>query len=291
MARRWNLSGMRMLVTGASQGIGKSLAFAAAQRGAKLVLVARNAELLDEIAAVIRSNGTDVLTVPADVAKPADRRRMLDQAVDRFGGLDILVNNAGIGATGHFCEAEEDRLRKIMEVNFFAVTETVRLAVPILRQSPQPMIVNVSSILGKRAWPGRSEYSASKFALEGFTQALRAELARFDIHVLNVCPGLTATNFSQNMLEQKARVQMDHMRSMTPDQVAEAAIRAIEKGKNEILLTFKGRLLVFVNRFLPKLVDRIMAKRVRQTYADELTLAASRTAARSGEREMASGAR
>jgi short-subunit dehydrogenase len=219
---------------------------------------------------VLRSTGTEVVTVPADVAKPEDRQRMLDAAVEHFGGLDLLINNAGIGATGHFCEASEDRLRKIMEVNFFAVTETVRLAVPLLRQSPQPMIVNVSSILGKRAIPGRSEYSASKFALEGFTQALRAEMARFDIHVLNVCPGLTATNFSQNMLEQKARVQLDHMRSMTPDEVAEQTMRAIEKGKSEILLTFKGRLLVLASRFLPKLVDRITAKKVRQTYADEI---------------------
>jgi short-subunit dehydrogenase len=132
------------------------------------------------------------------------------------------------------------------------------------------MIVNVSSIAGKRGIPARSEYSASKFAVQGFTEALRAEMARFEIDVLSVCPGLTATNFSQNMIENKARVPMDHLRSMTPETVAEKALAAMEKGKHEIILTGKGRMLVLVSRFFPRLVDRIAASKVRKIFRDEI---------------------
>ena len=130
---------------------------------------------------------------------------MVEAAQRHFGGLDVLVNNAGIGATGHFAECGPERLRTIMEVNFFGLTETTRVCLPLLRQGNRPAIVNISSIAGKRGIPARSEYSASKFAVQGFSEALRAELAKDGIDVLVVCPGLTQTNFSQNMLEQKAR--------------------------------------------------------------------------------------
>jgi short-subunit dehydrogenase len=195
---------------------------------------------------------------------------MAEAAVRHYQGLDILVNNAGIGATGHFAEVSPDRLRKIMEVNFFGLTETTRALLPLLRQGRQPAIVNISSIAGKRGIPARSEYSASKFAVQGFSEALRAELAKDGIDVLVVCPGLTQTNFSQNMLEQKARLPMDHMRGMTAEQVAAATLGAIERGRNETCLTLDGKLLVLVSRFLPRLADRIAARRVRALFKDEL---------------------
>src|SRR5262249_8047708 len=139
-----------------------------------------------------------------------DRQQLVDAALRQFDGLDILVNNAGIGATGHFVDASPDRLRKIMEVNFFGMTEMTRLCLPHLRSGNTPAIVNISSIAGKRGIPARSEYSASKFAVQGFSEALRAELAKNDIDVLVVAPGLTQTNFSRNMLEQKALLRIDH---------------------------------------------------------------------------------
>ena len=195
---------------------------------------------------------------------------MVEAARQHFGGLDILVNNAGIGATGHFVEAAPDRLRTIMEVNFFGLTETTRAFLPMFRQGNQPAIVNISSIAGKRGIPARSEYSASKFAVQGFSEALRAELVKDGIDVLIVCPGLTQTNFSKNMLEQKARMPMDHMRGMTAEDVAKATLRAIEKGRSETTLTFQGKLMVFVSRFLPRLADRIAARRVRSLFRDEI---------------------
>ncbi len=272
MGQRRNIEGARILITGASQGIGKALCKAAARRGAQVLAVARSESLLQELANQVNIQGGKLEVVPGDVTKAEDRARMAEAAIQIYGGLDILVNNAGIGATGHFTEVSPDRLRKIMEVNFFGMTEMVRVFLPILREGRSPAIVNISSIAGKRGIPARSEYSASKFAVQGFSEALRAELAKDGIDVLVICPGLTQTNFSQNMLEQKARMPMDHMRGMTPEKVAETVLRSIEKGRNEVCLTFQGKLIVFISRFFPRLADRIAARRVRELFQDEIAL-------------------
>jgi short-subunit dehydrogenase len=259
-----------MLITGASQGIGRALAELAAARGARVLAAARSTELLDELATQARAKGHVLETVQADVTSASDRQRMVDSAREKFGGLDVLVNNAGIGATGHFADCAADRLRKIMEVNFFGLTETTRAFLPLLKQGVKPAIVNISSIAGKRGIPARSEYSASKFAVQGFSEVIRAELAKDGIDVLVVSPGLTQTNFSRNMLEQKAKVPMDHMRGMTSEQVAAATLRAIERGKNETVLTFKGKLMCLVARFIPSFADFFVKKKVRSLFEDEM---------------------
>jgi short-subunit dehydrogenase len=259
-----------MLITGASQGIGRALAVAAAARGAKVLAAARSQELLYELAGQVRAAGGILETVKADVTSGDDRRAMVEAARRAFGGLDLLINNAGIGATGHLIEAGPDRLRKIFEVNVFGLIETTRVCLPLLKEGNRPAVVNISSIAARRGIPGRSEYSASKFAVQGFSEALRAELYKDGIDVLVVNPSLTQTNFSKNMLEQKARVPMDHLRGMTSEEAALATLKAIERGSNETTLTFKGKLLVFVCRFFPRLADRIVRKRVRQIFRDEI---------------------
>ena len=270
MGRRRSIHGLRIVITGASQGIGKALALAAARHGGRVLATARNAKLLDELAQAANPSGGCIEVIPADVANPADRQRMVQTAIDRFGGADILINNAGIGATGHFVDVSPDRLRQIMEVNFFGLTETTRAFLPLLRLGRRPAIVNISSIAGKRGIPARSEYSASKFAVQGFSEALRAELDKDGIDVLLVCPGLTQTNFSQNMIERKALMAVDHMRGMTAEDVAEATLKAIERGRRETVFTFEGKLMAFVARFLPGLADRIAARKVRSLFKDEI---------------------
>ena len=264
---RRDLAGLRVLVTGASQGIGKAIAFQAAQRVMRVIAAARNRDLLVQLQEEVKANGQMLEIVQADVATPEGREAMVAAARERFNGLDVLINNAGIGATGHFAESSPDVLRSIMETNFFGTVETTRAFLPILQQGKTPAVVNVSSILGRRAIPGRSLYSASKFAVEGWTQAIRAEFARFGIDVITINPGLTQTNFSQNMLERNAKQSLDHMRGMTPDQVAKATLNALAAGKKVVNLTFQGKALLFANRFLPGLVDRIAAKKVRQLFA------------------------
>jgi short-subunit dehydrogenase len=266
MGQRRSIAGARILITGASQGIGKALAELAARRGAKVIAAARSDALLLELAEKVRATGGIIETVHADVTSAEDRQRMVETAKRHFRGLDVLINNAGIGATGHFAEASADRLRTIMEVNFFGTIETTRVCLPLLRAGTRPAIVNISSIAARRGIPARSEYSASKFAVQGFSEALRAELAKDNIDVIVVNPGLTQTNFSQNMLEQKARVQMDHLRGMTPEAVAAATLRALERGSHEATLTLQGKLLVLVSRFFPRLADYIAAQRVRAAF-------------------------
>jgi short-subunit dehydrogenase len=269
MARR-KLDGLRVLVTGASQGIGRALVLEAASRGCHVLAAARSQELLDQLATEAGGISSFVRTVAADVTAPEGRAAMVEAATKHFGGLDVLVNNAGIGATGHFMDSEPDVLRRIFETNFFGLTETTRAFLPLLKQGVTPAIVNISSVVGKRALPARALYSASKFAVMGFSEAIRAELAKDGIDVLVVSPGLTQTNFSKNMLEQKAKMQLDHLRGMTSEQVAAATVNAIERGKIDVTLTFKGKLLVLVNRFAPWIVDFFAKKKVRELFADEI---------------------
>lgn len=263
MARR-SLNGLRVLITGASQGIGRSMALQAAQRGAKVLATARNVDLLRELAA---DSAGVVQTLKADVTTHDDRQAMIDAMRRLFGGMDILVNNAGIGATGHFGEATEERLRSIFEVNFFGLAELTRLSLPLLREGKTPALVNISSIVGRRGFPGRSEYSASKFAVQGLSESIRGELAPYGIDVILINPGLTQTNFSQNMLERKSRLQVDHMRGMSAETAARLALNVIERGKVEATFTWQGKLFVFAGKHFPRLVDYIAAKRVKRLYA------------------------
>ena len=268
MGQSRNIAGSRMLVTGASQGIGRALVLAALAKGSKVLAAARQQSLLDELAA--EAKNPNLAIVAADVTSPGDRAKMVAAAQAKFGGLDILVNNAGIGATGHFADSSFENLRQIFEVNFFGLTETTRVFLPMLKLGVKPAIVNISSVVGKRGIPARSHYASSKFAVQGFSEAIRAELAKDGVDVLVVCPGLTQTNFSKNMLEQKAKVQLDHLRGMTSEQVAEATLNAIARGKNEIVLTSKGKMLVLVNRFFPWVVDYFSKKKVRSLFPDEI---------------------
>ena len=261
---RRGLSGLRVLVTGASQGIGRALVVEAARRGCRVVAAARSAELLAEL------RGENVETVVADVTDPVGREAMLRAAVERFGGLDVLVNNAGIGATGHFSESSPDTLRRIFETNYFGPCELIRLCLPALKRGTTPAIVNISSVLGRRALPARGLYSASKFAVQGFSEAIRAELAKDGVDVIVVSPGLTATNFSRNMLENTARQSMEHQRGMTSEEVATATWDAVARGTPDVTLTVKGKLLVLVTRFAPWVVDALARRRVRRLFADEI---------------------
>ena len=268
--RRRTLKGLRVLVTGASQGIGRALAVEAARRGCLVLAAARSAELLAELASEVTTAGGTIATVVADVTSPEDRQAMVDAARQHYGGLDVLINNAGIGATGHFMDTKPETLRQIFEVNYFGLCETIRVFLPVLKKGTTPAIVNISSVLGRRAFPARALYSASKFAVAGFSEAIRAELDKDGIDVIVVNPGLTQTNFSKNLLENKARMPMDHLRGMTSEQVARATLDAVAAGKPEVTLSFGGKMLVLVTRFAPWIVDIFAKKKVRELFADEI---------------------
>lgn len=255
-----------MIITGASSGIGRNLAEQAVKAGAKVVLAARSAELLQELA---RSLSGDALAVVADVTVPADRERLLQAAVARWGGLDVLINNAGVASFGHFASSTEEVLRQIMEVNFFAPAELMRLAIPHLRNGRQPALVNVASMCGRRGVPAWPEYSASKFALCGLTEALQGEMARFDIDVLLVVPGLTRTGLGRNLLRNVGRMKINHEGGMDPGQVAAGILRALTRGKSETVLGWEARWILRTNRWFPSLVNFVMARKVKKLYSSE----------------------
>jgi short-subunit dehydrogenase len=255
-----SLVNRRALVTGASSGIGRALAIALAERGADLVLFARRQDRLEEVAREISKLGRRAVPVAGDVTDSSARRRALDAAQNEFGGLDILVNNAGVAAHGRFAEADPGRLRPIMEVNFFAPVELIRESLPLLRAGTQPMIVNVGSILGERGCPHKSEYSASKFALHGFSEAVRPELARLGIDVLVVAAGPTETEHFDNLIEDRGELPWRNPSRTPAQKVAQEIVRAIELGRHKVITGRRSRIWVLLNRLSPRLVDWIMAR-------------------------------
>ncbi|HEY3395889.1 MAG TPA: SDR family oxidoreductase [Lacipirellulaceae bacterium] len=254
------LTDRRALITGASSGIGRALAIQLARHGVDSVLLARREERLAEVVQQINSIGRRAVAVAGDVTDPAARRRALDAARDQLGGLDILVNNAGIAAHGRFAEADPGRLRPIMEVNFFAPVELIREALPLLRDAQQPIVVNIGSILGERGCPHKSEYSASKFALHGFSEAVRPELSMLGIDLLVAAAGPTETEHFDALIEEKGELPWGNPRRKPASQVAKSIVRAIERGKDEVVTSWRGWLWLLLNRLSPRLVDRIMAR-------------------------------
>ena len=260
MAKR-QINGARAIVTGASSGIGKAIAEELARQGARLVLVARREARLRELCEQIQTKfDTDCVYTAGDIQDSAVRDAALQEAQHTLGGLDILVNNAGIGALGRFEQANSDRLRQIMEVNFFATAEMIRAALPLLKQGRRPIVVNVGSILGHRGIPLSSEYCASKFAVHGLSESLRAEFAPLGIDVLLVSPGTTETDFDTHRIEKLTETPWPEQRGVSPESVARATVRAIRLGRHEIIPNARGRLLCWANRVSPRLVDRFMAR-------------------------------
>jgi short-subunit dehydrogenase len=255
MFSRLDLHGARVLLTGASSGIGRALALRLAGQGARLVLASRNETSLTELASQIRDRGGQAIVAPADVADAAQRARLIEATGASLGGLDILVNNAGVGAMGFFGDDGEERLRRLFEVNFFATTELTRLALPLLRQGKHPMIVNIASVLGRRAIPGCTEYCASKFAVVGWSESLRAELASQGVHVLVVCPGSIETSFRDNLLADRVRFGYYKRKRMTAERCAELIVQAMRAQRREVVITGRAKLMVWLNRLSPRLLD------------------------------------
>ncbi len=259
MARR-QLNDKRVVLTGASSGIGSALAAELSRRGARLLITARRADRLQAVANRLGSAEQEVLVVAGDLTDLATQAAIVQVVQQRWSGIDLLINNAGIGALGPFAMASSSRMRRVMEVNFMAPVELIRLCLPWLRLGNQPMIVNVSSVLGYRAMPNKSEYCASKFALCGFSSALRAELARESIDVLVVSPSTTQSEFFDRVIESPASTSRKSFGLMPAERVAQLACDAMERGRAEVVLSWGGKGLVWLNRWFPSLMDRFAEK-------------------------------
>ncbi len=255
-----DLENRRAIVTGASSGIGFALTLELARHGVGTVAVARREDRLRELADRAAAIGRSIEWVAGDITDPATRQRAIDAAQSKLGGLDILVNNAGIGATGLFEDATPDRVRRVMETNFFALVEMTRLTLPALKQGVRPIVVNTSSILGHRGVPYNSEYCASKFAVHGFSESIRTELIRHGIDVLIVSPGTTETEFFDRVIDSTGKPKWPEHKPISAAEVARQIVRAMERGRHEIIPYRLGRILCRLNRLSPRLVDWIMER-------------------------------
>jgi short-subunit dehydrogenase len=256
------ITNTRIIVTGASSGIGRAVSLELARSGANLVVVARREDRLQQLADQITGLGRTVEPIVGDITDRTIRQKAIDAAREKLGGLDILLNNAGVGALGPFADASVQRVRQVMEVNFFATVEMTRLALPLLRRGIKPMVVNVSSIVGNRGVPNRSEYSASKFAVKGFSEAIRAEFSPLGIDVLVVSPGPTETEFFDKEIERTKDANWPEHAPVSAEQVAREMVAAMRTGRHEIIPYHWGRVLCWLNRLSPRLVDSLMTRYV-----------------------------
>lgn len=262
-----DLKGKRAILTGAGGGIGRALASALVHAGARVALASRDADKLNALADELRRAGGDVIAVPTDVTSAADRHRLVEATVSAFGGLDLLVNNAGVGSWGHFADSSEEICRTVLEVNFFGPVELTRLAMPHLTDGGQPAVVNVTSMCGRKGMPAWPEYSASKFALVGMSEAWRAEFARFGVDVLTVVPGMTNSGFDKHWLRTDGKADLDFRKGMTPEFLAAKIVTAIRTNKTELVVGSEAKRLLRFNRFFPRLTNWLMARKVKKLYA------------------------
>jgi short-subunit dehydrogenase len=260
-----SLKNSRILLTGASSGIGAALAFELAKEGANLVLLARRENRLQEVVERIRNkfgNTPKITAVIGDITDSEIRRLAVQTAIEQLDGFDILINNAGVGATALVESTTDETLRRIFEVNFFALVELTQLALPHLKRGNKPMVVNLSSIVGLRGVPHYGAYGAAKFAVSGISETMRAEFSRYGIEVLLVCPGTTQTEFFDVLYQSSSAPNMPIHHAVTPEYVAGRIVRAMKKGKHKIIPYFQAIILDYLNRFTPQFTDWIMTKYV-----------------------------
>lgn len=248
-------------VTGGTDGIGKALVEEFLSRGAKVATCSRTIEKLRQLES--DCTGRPLLAIIADVSKEEDCKNFIDRTIQEFGKIDVLINNAGISMRALFKDTELGTLKKLMDINFWGTVYCTKFALDTILKN-KGTIVGVSSVAGYRGLPGRSGYSASKFAVNGWLEALRTELLETGVNVMWVCPGFTKSNIRNVALNKDAKPQgespLNESKLMTAEECAQHIITAIAKRKRTLVLTFTGKETIFMNRFFPALTDKLTRK-------------------------------
>ena len=249
-------------ITGASSGIGKACAEAFAKRGANLVLGARQFVTLCEIAQQIEQEyGVKAIAIACDVSVESDCENLINQASLIFGRIDVLINNAGVSMRALFKDLDLVVIRNLMDINFWGTVYCTKYALPDLLKA-KGSVVGVSSIAGYQGLPGRTGYSSSKFAMNGFLNALRVENLKTGLHVMIASPGFTASNIRKVALVKDGSAQgetsMNEEKMMSAEEVAEIMLQGIVKRKRSLIMTGQGKLTVFLSKWLPGLLDKLV---------------------------------
>ncbi|MES2826637.1 MAG: SDR family oxidoreductase [Bacteroidota bacterium] len=259
-----NFTNKVVIITGASSGIGKACAEEFAKRGANLVLGARQYVSLCEITADLEKRyGIKAIAVQADVSIEADCELLIKQTLITFGKIDILINNAGLSMRALFNDVDLSVLKNLMDVNFWGTVYCTKYALPEILKT-KGSVIGVSSIAGYRGLPGRTGYSASKFAMNGFMESLRTELLKTGVHVMVACPGFTTSNIRVAALAKDGtshgETSMEEGKMMTAEEVAVIMADGIAKRARTLVITGQGKLTVWLNKLLPSLADTLVFK-------------------------------
>lgn len=259
-----DLKNKTIIITGASSGIGRSCAEEFAKRGANLVLGARQYVTLCEIAQELEKQyKIKAIAFQCDVSKEEDCKGLINQAITTFSRIDVIINNAGISMRALFADVDLQVLRNLMDVNFWGAVYCTKYALPELLRN-QGSVVGVSSIAGYKGLPGRTGYSSSKFALNGFLESLRIENLKTGLHVMVASPGFTASNIRFSALVKDGSAQgdtsMEEGKMMTSGEVAVIIADGVEKRARSLIMTGQGKLTVFLNKLLPSFLDGLVYK-------------------------------
>ncbi|MEP7359137.1 MAG: SDR family NAD(P)-dependent oxidoreductase [Anaerolineales bacterium] len=258
-----DIRGAVVIVTGASSGIGAATARLFGREGARVVLAARRLDRLQAIAAEIEAAGGETLVVAADMSRPDDIARLIEHAHSRFGRLDVLVNNAGFGRLDWLERLDPAKdIEALVAVNILGVVNASRLVLPIMMAQRRGHIINISSTSGLVATPTYTVYAASKFAVRGFGEALRREVAPWGIKVSTLYPGGVATEFAEHaQIRRKTQVTTPGWLLLSPEQVAEAVLSLVRHPRAELVIPWPFRLAAFFNHWLPGVVDWAVIRR------------------------------
>ncbi|MBN8838323.1 MAG: SDR family oxidoreductase [Sphingobacteriia bacterium] len=250
-----------VVITGGSEGIGKALVELYLMNGAKVATCGRNFDKLNQLQKI--HAGRPLMIYAADVSNEQDCENFINATIKLYGTIDILINNAGVSMRALVQDVHLDAIRKVMDINFWGTVYCTKFCLNHIIKN-KGTIVGVSSIAGYRGLPGRSGYSASKFAVNGWLEALRTELLDTGVNVMWVCPGFTTSNIRNAALNKEGRsfgeTPMDESKMMSAEECAIHIAQAIENRKRTIVLTFQGKQTVFFNRFFPALADKLVRK-------------------------------
>jgi short-subunit dehydrogenase len=247
-----------VIVTGASTGIGNAIAREFAQNGSRVMLAARSADKLASLESLLRGKGFEASCCVTDVTSEADCRRLIETTVAKYGTVHILINNAGISMRAMFSDVDLSVLKRLMDVNFWGTVYCTKYALPYLLEN-KGSIVGVSSVAGFHGLPGRTGYSASKFAMHGFLETVRIENLKKKLHVMIIAPGFTASEVRKHALTANGSEQGTSPREedsmMPPEHVARWVLKGIKKKKRNKILTWEGRFTALLQRIIPDVVD------------------------------------